>query len=149
MSGRKGALSQKATEIVSRYREDFLADMDGRCSEVRLLRVKVYQITADLGGWSNLSNMQRSLCERAVHMERQIEKMEKKLIVGVKVDLNQYTNLVATYSGLLSKINPGLKRLVKVLTLDDYQKAKGSEATKAAPATAPVHIVEKESNDHH
>jgi hypothetical protein len=59
--------------------------------------------------------MELSLCERATHMRREILKMEELLMTGRRVDLNLYINLVCCYSGLLSKIQPGLKRRARVV----------------------------------
>lgn len=145
MSGRPGQLGSKPTTTVPRFTETFLDEMDGRDSTVRALRARLRVLTGDLGGQASLSYMELSLSKRAVHMESEIEKMEKILMFGRRVDINQYTNLVATFSGLLSKIQPGLKRRVKVLTLQNYLAEKSSETTPITPC--PVKVVKTKEPD--
>jgi hypothetical protein len=131
MSGHPGQLGSKPTEVETHYSTRFMEDLDGRSAVAKELRARLRALTADLGGATGLSYMELSLCKRAVHLERLIETKELTLASGRKVDENKYTNCVATFSGLLSKI--GLKRRVKILALNDYLLSKATPIKQARP----------------
>lgn len=113
MAGKKGQQGTKAREVAERYDERFLDDMDGRFETVRTLRQRLAALTNDLGGVANLSYQEQSVCKRAVHLERLIEKKESTLAHGGNVDENAYFSAITTLSSLFSKV--GLKRRPKVV----------------------------------
>ena len=112
---------EKPTEVQKRYEAGFLDSMDGRTEVTRSLRQRLGQLVADLGGVSNLSYMEQSLCKRVVHLERLIEKRELTLAHGGAVDENLQLTTINCLSGLFSKL--GLKRRArKIQSLDEYLK---------------------------
>jgi hypothetical protein len=133
MSGKKGALSVKPTEAPQCYEENFMQEMDGRTLVARELRDRLHALSADLGGWSSLSYQERSLCRRLIHLERLVEQKELKLAQGIRVNENLHYCGINALSGLLSKI--GLKRRVKVLSLQDYLKEKPTAVERSATPT--------------
>ena len=78
-----------------------------------------------------LSYQERSLCKRAIHLERLIEKRELTLALNGAVDEPGYFNAINALSGLYTKL--GLKRRVKQLSLKDYLNS-----SKTEPPSAPI-----------
>lgn len=113
MSGKQGQQGTKATEISERYDGDFMSELDGRVRLAKNLRQRLRALTNDLGGLKDLSYMEQSLCKRAVHLERLIEKRELSLAHGGSVDEQSYLSAITTLSSLFSKV--GLKRRAKVI----------------------------------
>lgn len=123
-SGRKRGEVTKPTdahEVQKRYEAGFLDSMDGRAEVTRTLRQRLGQLVADLGGVSNLSYMEQSLCKRIVHLERLIEKRELTAAHGGAVDETLQLSTINCLSGLFSKL--GLKRRArKIPSLEEYLK---------------------------
>ena len=113
MAGKQGAKSDKATEVPDRYDHDFMAQLYGRVKVARTLRDRLRALTNDLGGTSALSYQELSLCKRAVHLERLIEKREATLAHGGTLDENSYYSALTTLSSLFAKV--GYKRRPKVV----------------------------------
>ena len=113
MSGKPGQQTTKAIEVGSRYDENFVSELDGRYRTAKTLRQRLRELTNDLGGLPGLSYQERSLCKRAIHLERVVEKFESTLAHGGSVEFNHYFGLVNTLSGLWSKL--GMKRRAKVV----------------------------------
>jgi hypothetical protein len=84
---------------------------------------------------SELSYQERSLCKRAIHLERLIEKRELTLALDGAVDEASYFNAVNVLSGLYSKL--GMKRRSKQISLRDYLTTKPEPQT-TAPSPAPM-----------
>src|SRR5262245_39985412 len=127
MTGVKGSKSQKAADVPAGYSEDFLSQMDGRLHVAKTLRQRLSDLTGDLGGEGNLSYAERSLCRRAVHLERCVEQFESTLAHGGTVEFNHLFGLVNALSGIYSKL--GLRRRPKqVLTVDDYLAKRSEES---------------------
>ena len=118
MSGKAGQKSAKATEVAERYTGGFMDELDGRVRLARTLHQRLRELTNDLGGMTNLSYQEQSLCKRLVHLERLIERKESTLAHGGTLDENYYYAALNALSGLFSKV--GLKRRPKVLSLTDY-----------------------------
>jgi hypothetical protein len=89
---------------------------------------------SDLGGLTNLSYQELSLCKRITHLERLLERQESLLAHGGSVDLNCYYSAINTLSGLFSKI--GMKRRArKIQRLEEYlKKPQPPEPTPTQPA---------------
>ncbi len=113
MSGKPGQKGAKPTEIAARYNESFIGELDGRVRVARTLRDRLRALTNDLGGTSALSYQELSLCKRAVHLERLIEKRESTLAHGGTLDENSYYSALTTLSSLFSKV--GYKRRPKIV----------------------------------
>lgn len=127
MAGKAGQKGTKATDVSKRFRADFLEQMDGRVAAVKTLHERLSALVTDLGGLDALSYQERSLCKRAIHLERLLEHFEGSLAHGGAVDYTQYFSMINTLSGLFTKL--GLKRRAKAITLADYLK----------PAPGPDH----------
>ena len=128
MSGKRGAKGTKATEVGPQYHPDFLDDMDGRGQVVRTLRQRLGALVSDLGGGANLSYIERSLCKRAIHLERLIEKKELALARGGTITESDYLNGINTLSGLCAKL--GLKRRAKpTMSINEYMRHRTATPT--------------------
>lgn len=121
MSGKPGQKGTKPRAVASRFKENFLTDLDGRYPVVRGLKYQYACYLADLGGAANLSHMEQTLVKRIVHLVYLVEGKEASLIGGKPLDVNEYLSAVSCLSGLLSKV--GLKRRPKQIpVLSDYLK---------------------------
>ena len=109
MSGKPGQQTTKATEIAPRYSETFMEELDGRYRTAKTLRQRLRDLTNDLGGIAVLSYQEHSLCKRAVHLERVVERFESTLAHGGSVDYGHYFGLINALSGLISYSNRSLK----------------------------------------
>jgi hypothetical protein len=129
MSGKPGQKSEKATDVSGPY--DPTQEVDGRSVVGRTLRDRLRGLVSDLGGLTNLSYQELSLCKRITHLERLLERQESILAHSGSVDLNCYYSAINTLSGLFSKI--GMKRRArKIQSLEDYLK-------RSTPAPGPAH----------
>jgi hypothetical protein len=143
MAGKAGQKSTLNTEVSTRYDGDFMSQLDGRAKVARTLRDRLRALTNDLGGIPNLSYQEFSLCKRAVHLERLIEKRELTLSHNGTVDENCYYSAITTLSSLFSKV--GYKRRVKpIQSLDEYVKAHYSRTESAPDHEASVQDVTQE-----
>ena len=118
----KKDIKPRTIGLDDKFDEDFLSKMDGRCTAVRTLKVRYGFLTADLGGFDQLSYQQLSLCKRVIHIESKIESWEKQLVDGEPIDLNKYINCTNTLIALLK--NLGLERKKPpIKTLQEYIEA--------------------------
>jgi hypothetical protein len=125
MAGKPGQKSKKVSEVANRYRENFLDSMDGRAEVTRTLRERFSTLTADLGGISNLSYQEHSLCRRIIHLERLIEKDELTLAHNGTIDRHAHFAALNSLSSLFSKL--GLRRRAKQIpSLSDYLRKDGN-----------------------
>ena len=141
-SGRKRGTVVKPTDaqaVQKRYEAGFLDSMDGRAEVTRTLRQRLGQLVADLGGVSNLSYMEQSICKRVVHLERLIEKRELTAAHGGAVDETLQLATINCLSGLFGKL--GLKRRAKQISLKDYLTSK-PEPPPAPPPPSTGHTPE-------
>lgn len=105
------------TDIPARYDESFLEEMDARSEVYKMMSQRLRSLVISLGGSDGLSYQERSLCKRAIHLERLIEKRELTLALNGTIDEPGYFNAINVLSGLYSKL--GLKRRVKMVSLRD------------------------------
>ena len=124
----------KPTDVPARFERNFLDSMDGRAEIVRTLRQRLGALVSDLGGLDSLSYQERSLCKRAIHLERLIEKRELTLAHGGTVDESGYFSAINVLNGLFSKL--GMKRRSKQISLKDYLNA-AKKPEPEAPPPAP------------
>jgi hypothetical protein len=124
-----GQSSEKGTDVQDRFDADFMTELDGRLRLARTLRDRLAALTDDLGGTEALSYQEQSICKRAIHLERLIEKKESALAQGLPVDEHVYFACVNALSGLLSKI--GLKRRARpAISLNEVLNGKDSHVGK-------------------
>jgi hypothetical protein len=144
MSGKPGRYSTKPTDVENKYHGAVLDKLDGRVRLARTLRERMRALTNDLGGVNDLSYQEQSLCKRAVHLERLLERKESALAHGGTCDESTYLNSINALSGLYSKL--GLRRRAKqVLTLQEYV----SRQRKAVPAPTTTTTNTKKPNRPH
>lgn len=101
----------KVRQIEPRYSSDFLDRLDERYGSTWALRGYFQGLTNSLGGASDLSYQELSLCMRLIHLEELIRQKEQKLASGQAIDESIYCACVNTFSGLINKL--GLKRRPK------------------------------------
>jgi hypothetical protein len=139
MSGKPGQQSEKATDVSGRY--DPTLEVDGRTFVGRTIRDNRRALVSDLGGLTNLSYQEQSVCKRIVHLERLVERQESILAHGGSVDLNCYYSAINTLMGLFSKL--GMKRRArKIQSLDEYLKR--TPEPQPAPQPEPQAPLPKE-----
>lgn len=109
--------SDKPSELPDKYSPSMLATMDNRTKTAQIFKARVNALAIDLGGWSSLSYAQRSLCERAVHLEALMVASEEALARGEAVDPTLYLARLNALSGLFNRL--GMKRVTKQKTLAD------------------------------
>ena len=98
-----------------------MSELDGRVRVARSLRERLGALVSDLGGPAGLSYQELSLCKRAIHIERLIEKDELSMAHGGVVDRFATIAAINTLTSLFSKI--GLKRRArKIQSLEEYLK---------------------------
>ena len=106
------------------FNTGWLSELDGRTAIAQELRARYAAFTNDLGGVDRLSYAQRSLVERALHLEYWLAQQERALIEGADFDVGKWTQAANALQGILTKL--GLDRQAKdVPNLHDYlaQKA--------------------------
>lgn len=123
--------SDLPTDIPARYDEAFLEEMDARSEVYKMMSQRLLSLVTSLGGLDGLSYQERSLCKRAIHLERLIEKRELTLALDGAIDETGYFNAINVLSGLYGKL--GLKRRAKTLSLKDYLNS-----SKTEPPSAPI-----------
>ncbi len=126
--------SNLPTDISTRYGEAFLDEMDGRSPVYKMMSQRLFSLVTSLGGIDGLSYQERSLCKRAIHLERLIEKRELTLALDGTIDEPGYFNAVNVLSGLYSKL--GMKRRTKTISLKDVLNQR-SAPSGPQPGTGP------------
>jgi hypothetical protein len=109
-SGRKRGTVTRSTDIPE-WGNTTLDQMDQRGRVVRAMRQDLNALHSDLGGLSNISVMEKILCEKIVQLKRLTEKKEALMLQDQQIDEGAYVNAVSCLSGLVSKL--GLKRRAK------------------------------------
>lgn len=137
--------SDLPTDIPARYDEAFLEEMDARSEVYKMMSQRLLALVSSLGGASELSYQERSLCKRAIHLERLIEKRELTLALDGAVDEASYFNAVNVLSGLYSKL--GMKRRSKQISLRDYLTAKPEPPAAPSPAPSGLQTFHREDGN--
>jgi hypothetical protein len=102
--------------------EKLLGFVDINCSKLggpaRRVRRNASRLASDLGG--DLSFAQRQLTMRAAMLSILLEDQEVRALLGQKIELSDYTSMIAVQSQLLRAL--GLKRVAKNITpgVDEY-----------------------------
>ena len=103
------------------FRPRFWEDQDGRSVIVREIRERVEALKRDCGAESY---QQRSLCQRAIFIELQLESLEIIATAGGSVDMGSFTQMVNCLQGIYGKL--GLKKQMKSFDLQAYAKEKSA-----------------------
>ncbi|TKB77282.1 MAG: hypothetical protein E8D42_14275 [Nitrospira sp.] len=133
--GKGQGKSDLPTDIPARYDEAFLEEMDARSEVYKMMSQRLLSLVTSLGGLDGLSYQERSLCKRAIHLERLIEKRELTLAINGTIDEPGYFNAINALSGLYTKL--GLKRRAKQISLRDYLNHANKPEPPSAPSPAP------------
>lgn len=112
---------QEVAIATDSFRPRFWDDQDGRSSIVREIRERVATLERDCDAQSH---QQRSLCQRAIFIELQLESLEIKATEGLPVDMGSFTQMVNCLQGLYAKL--GLKKSVKSFDLQAYAKERSA-----------------------
>ena len=112
MAGKPGQKSKKPADV-SRYRQGFLDAMDGRVGTVKKLRQAFAGLVNHLGGEQQVSDPQKMLIKRLVHVDRICERREDVLAQGGDIDESAYLNSVEKCHTLCKTL--GLKRRSKIV----------------------------------
>ena len=123
MPSRPGTRNRLKTTLPVRYGQDFVTLLDGRCRLSREVRERLQALTSDLGGETELSHAQRSLCRRAVWLELLIEHEESRCAEGQGIDIQPHAQLVGSLLAIFKAL--GLKRQAREAKLADYLKRGG------------------------
>jgi len=108
-----------------KFNTGWLSELDGRTAIAQVMRERYAAFTNDLGGVDRLSYAQRSLVERALHLEYWLAQQERALIEGADFDVGKWTQAANALQGILTKL--GLDRQAKdVPHLHDYLKQKAT-----------------------
>ncbi|MCC5982706.1 MAG: hypothetical protein JJU26_13415 [Oceanicaulis sp.] len=103
----------------------FLEHLDGRTVAARVLRQRLAEIHADLGGESSLSYAQRSLVRQAVWLESWLESQHAEAATGKAVDIGRMTQALNSLLGLWRTI--GIERRAR--DVPDLQTYLGRKAS--------------------
>jgi len=95
----------------SKFNTGWLSELDGRTAIAQEMRERYQAFTNDLGGVERLSYAQRSLVERALHLEYWLSQQERALIEGADFDVGKWVQAANGLQGILSKL--GLERQAK------------------------------------
>ena len=108
-----------------KFNTGWLSELDGRTAIAQVMRERYAAFTNDLGGVDRLSYAQRSLVERALHLEYWLAQQERALIEGADFDVGKWTQAANALQGILTKL--GLDRQAKdVPNLHDYLKQRAT-----------------------
>jgi len=121
------------TEIPDRYREQWLADLDGRTAFARDLRQREASVIADLGGEGAVSYIEKSLVRRGLFLETLVRRTEARIASGETLEDDELGRFVQAGNALLGVWKSlGLKRRARdVPSLHDYLRERANK-TEAA-----------------
>ena len=118
-------MSQKQSDIPSKFNHGWLQDLDSRTALARELRERYQALTDDLGGADRLSYAQRSMAERALWLERFLVLEEQNLASGKEFDAARWIQACNSLSGIFKTL--GMERKARdVPSLHEYLQAKES-----------------------
>lgn len=98
----------KQSTVPDRFAPRWLDSLDGRTAVAQDLRARYEEMTNDLGGAANLSYAQRSLVERALHLEFWLRNQEVELASGKDFDVSRWVQAANSLQGVFAKL--GLER---------------------------------------
>ena len=110
-----------------KFTTGWLLELDKRTALAQVMFERYRAFTDDLGGADNLTYGQRSLVERALHLEYWLAQQERALMEGGEFDVGKWVQATNSLQGILSKL--GLNRQAKdVTSLRDYLHAREASA---------------------
>ena len=116
--------------LPAEFKPKFLDHLDGRTQAARMLRRRLAELQADLGGEEQLSYAKRALCRRVIWLESFLETQEAKAAEGGEVNIGQQVQAINSLVGLLKAL--GLERRAReVPDLRQYLADKAAEKSEA------------------
>jgi len=88
-----------------------ITGLDGRSAISRRFRDLVGDVSADLGGYGRLSELEKQLVRRAASLSVMCESVEADLVSGLDVDVDRYGMLCDRIGRLAQRL--GLSRLAR------------------------------------
>ena len=115
--------NHKILKLPRKYNAGFLADYDKRTQLYYNLSSSYNEVVSDLGGEERLSHIQKTLAQKFVFLEFQIEQLERRLVTNPKKAsklLGKWIYAVQRLGSLSGRL--GLERRRKVIesNLKDY-----------------------------
>jgi hypothetical protein len=133
MAGKPGQQGTQPATPPERFEPGFIAMTDMRFALPKLLRSRLQELVADLGGADALSYQERSLAERLIHLEWQLGEWEALARDGKPVDQARYLHAVNALNGLVRSL--GMKRRQKpVPTLQEFLAGRAEHPEPEEPA---------------
>ena len=118
-------MSQKTPQ--KKFTTGWFLELDKRTALAQVMLERYRAFTDDLGGAESLTYGQRSLVERALHLEYWLAQQERALMEGGEFDVGKWVQATNSLQGILSKL--GLERQAKdVTSLKDYLHAREASA---------------------
>jgi hypothetical protein len=113
--------------LPKKYKTGWLLELDKRTALAQVMLERYRAFTDDLGGADSLTYGQRSLVERALHLEYWLAQQERALMEGAEFDVGKWVQATNSLQGLINKL--GLERQAKdVTSLKDYLHAREASA---------------------
>lgn len=117
--------------LPAEFRPRFLDHLDGRTRTAQILRQRLANLEADLGG--DLSYQQASLTRRVIWIESWLETQEARAAEGEEVSIGQQVQALNSLIGLYRIL--GIERKAKdVPSLQDYLRQRAAEKAEAGDA---------------
>jgi hypothetical protein len=115
VSGVRGALSDKPTQLAARFDAGFAWTLDRRSQTAREVASDLWELWTALGGLEALSPQQRWLCERVVYLRRRMLVYESAVMNGTEpaMTAGEYSNFANVCQGHLRTL--GLERRARVV----------------------------------
>ncbi len=118
---------KKVQTLPTRYKKDFLKNIDGRMELAKDLRKKHRAIMSDLGGEENLSAIAITFVEKFVWLDAILKSLELKIVASE--DNNDLADLLGKWVQALNCLvglgkSLGLQRRAKHVDLKTYIDAK-------------------------
>lgn len=112
-------------------------NLDARSHACRQFNAICANIAADLGGLSELSEVQKRLVEAFAGAFLHVDMMSTKLLINAEVDVTAHSTAISTLVRVASRI--GLQRVARdVTTLGDLMRADMDEQRRAKQEQANV-----------
>ena len=130
--GKKGMVN-KPRAIPAAYRPGWLQSIDGRYAPARAVSKALESLQDALGGASELSPQQCSLCERATWLSIRCQQMEQQYLAGEGLDSSEYVQLIGALNAVyrMLGINRRAKRVPRALEYADQVAAQTREVRKS------------------
>ena len=116
-------------DLPDRFTPKFLEHLDGRTKAAQVLRQRLEDLHADLGGEEVLSYQQKSIARRVIWLECFIETQEIAVAEGAEPDINKIIHSMNTLISLFRLL--GIQRqIADVPQLHEYLAKKVKDGDK-------------------